>query len=646
MDGKYSVMKNIKFNTHIVFSLLVMCAVTVSCNSNEGISGEEESAVSRLSCIAVDKEFEGESSRSSLTYSSSGMKFAWTQGDGMTVFAKDDNRATQLYMLEAGSGQPIATFFADNFKLKKDQLYYSFSKIEGERYNTHVVIPDQNNISVDYSGQTQISNASDKHLGDYDFMAAGAIPEDENSAHFSFQHLGSTLRVIMSFNPNAITDADEKAALSAGSDATDVKMVRFTEMEIFDSENSFRQTKRDFSFAAGTNGMNYTFKWPEQEITGMDRFNLTLKKAVGSEEGVSRFDEHVDGTANDGKLISYIEIPPMNFTGKKIGFMIKGYYEKNSVKHPVSYIGTYAKDLNVVNGKAYMINLQMEKPQDFNVTLKVNHMWQHGNSLDYSRATSGDPGYDNNIVTPKYIYYIYCHDGKVVKPTTAADASIVTSITGLTKENWDTKNNDGVWISTFKGKNSSDNGIINLRKPDCSEGHTCTYHLYVVASASELNLTVAENDSEESVVRELKYNLPSSNVQVFMRDFYSTPWDVSRFVGNLTDPMQDVMLYHVAAKVDLKWNSTSAIDKVSVNKVKNENLYIFKPTENVYATGSYTESQTMDIDQQYNGRQVFYLPQFATCKYNVTVGSNTGDITFAPATTNGFTSWLRWLKKF
>lgn len=633
-----------KFYSHLFLTTVAMLGTLTSCSNNEGISQESGDDSSELTCVARDFELGDNFSRSSLTFDSKkGMVFAWTEGDEMTVFGKDDFRATQLYKLESGIGEPLAKFYAESFRLKPGLMYYAFSKTE--RTNGHVSIPDQNNITVDYSGQTQTGNANTSHLGAYDFMAAGTVCENENAAHFTFDHLGSVLRIVMSFDLGESITGDEKAALETSGDGA----TRFTEMEIYDSENSFRQTKRDFKFSAGASGDTYTFAWPEQEINDMDRFSLMLKSSDESKNGVSRFDAFMDRSGdNNGKLITYMEVPPMDFTGKKVGVMLKGSYTKGEEEHPVSYVGTYDKDNFIVkNGRAYQMNITMKKPEDFNVTLKVNHMWQHGNTLDQSRGT-GDPGNDDDIVTPKYIYYIYCHDGKVIKPTTAAGAQPLTTISGLETTNWDTKNNNGVWISTYKGKGGDDNGIIKLQKPTCTTpGHNCSYHLYVVASQTALTLSgISEGVTEKTVIRELTYNLPSSGAQTFMRDLYSTPWDATSFVGNITDPMQDVTLYHVAAKVDLKWNSTSAIENVSVNRVKNEGLYIFRPTENAYATGSYTETQAMGVDEQYNGRHVFYLPQFATCTYNVKLGGSAEEnITFTPATTGGFTSWLRWLKK-
>lgn len=656
---------NTKNNKYYALSALVsVFTLFTSCTSTDEVPQNEVKNYSELSCVAKGKEFiNEESSRSSLTFEPSrGMVFSWTADDEMTVFAQGDYNARQLFKLVPGTeGSSNADFYADNFKLTKDKLYYSFSKTESSC--KHVVVADQDNITVDYSGQTQIGNGNDTHLGDFDFMAAAALTMNENEAHFSFNHLGSTVRMVMTFNPSSMTNlsSDEQTALNA----TNENAVKFTEIQLYDTENSFRQTKRNFDFKTGTSadGKSYSFTWPEQTITGMDRFKLALKKAKDSEEGVSRYDYRKDQNVTDGKLVAYMEIPPVDFRNKKIGAMLKGYYIKDEVKYDVSYVSTF-DGFDIPSGKATQLNFKMEKPKDFKVSLKINHMWQHGSTLDNSRAT-GDPGYDKEIFTPSHIYYIYCHDGKVVLPTSGAPSAV----THIAEAKWDTKNNNGVYISTFTRGTGNDTGIITLDKPDCKKTPTkddnCEYHLYVVASAEPIPdsyfSTVVADASEETVVRALTYDLPGtgnqtgSDIQVFMRDLYSTPWDDVSFVGDLTDPIQDVILYHVAAKVDLEWNSTTAIKNVSVNSVKNSGLYMFQPTMNTYVSGTYTATKdlTADVDQWYNGRTSFYLPQYVNstdpssiCKYNVTLGSGPEDITFDNLSTEGgFTSWLRWLKQ-
>lgn len=660
------------------FLLLTLVAAITSC-TNDNLSHENEpvQTSSELSCGAKQKDISDELiSRSSLSLGSSSMAFAWDDEDWITVFAKDDDNAKQLYRLISGGGEPHANFAADNFILKKALLYYAFSKDETQ--NKHITLPDQNNVLVDYSGQTQIGNMTTDHLGEYDFMAAGVECLEENSAHFEFDHLGATFLVMMKFTnlvgdgTGALPSGDEKTALKLESDQPQadnaLKMTRFTEMEIYDSENSFRQPNRYFSFKTGTSsdGKSYTFKWPEQEITSMDRFKLMLKSKDGTDGITSK--EIID---QSNSLITFMEVPPADFTNKTIGIMVKGYYEKYEndngeykwVKHPVSYVQTYNKGWKfsgvttheVVGGKAYsMSNLNMEKPLDFKVTLKINHKWQHGSTLDESSRGTGDPGYDKEYGLPAHVYYILCVDNKVktVRHLGTGTALAVNHFTTSTTEGTDWVTTADKTISSYK----TNQLVFNIDKEDAQKSK----HLYVVASKEAIPdakfTSVTEGASEETVVRTLTYDITGSTddaKQLFMRDLYSTPWSESNFVGDITDPVQDVILYHVAAKVDLKWNwnGTNPITTVSVNNVKNENLFLFKPTENAYTTGAYNINQPIPTELQKNGRYVFYLPQFErnNCKYNVTLGSHAAEtIQFNPyeiSTLGGFTSWLRWLKQ-
>lgn len=673
-------------NRHTLLSLVATCAALTSCTTSEDISPNIEPMVgdSELTCEAKGKVFEDLGSRSSLTLGAGRMDFKWNAGDAITVFAKGDNDAVQKYRLKDGANEPKATFNADNFGLQANKFYYAFSKPNDE---DNVKITDYNNIVVDYKGQTQISNGSTEHLGDYDFQAAGVLCKDPNHLHFAFNSLGATLRVIFMFKSIVLEEGEERKALflTADDDLHGLRMVRFTEMELWDKQNTFRQTHRNFSFVTGTtttDGVDsYSAAWPTQNIEKMDRFKLHLNSSPEHplEGGIPRFTLFNDGsslTNNSGQLIAYIEVPPHSFTyspgtpatHNPLNFILKGYYEKkddvgNWVKVPVSYVYEVPETFGVAAGNAYQIAFTVKKPEEFDVTLNINHNWQHGDVVDNttaakSRAT-GDPGNDKNIYLPNHLYYIYCHDGKVVKPSDAVGAEAVTHIT-TTAANWSTEYDEEThnYISTYIYKdNGNDNDVIKLKKYKSTDiaGHVahvgdCTRHLYVVASNAELSLSASLGDSEESVVRELKYNIPGSNAQVFMRDLYSTPWDATNFEGDL-NANQDITLYHVAALVDVKWNSSSAINSVSVNNVKNENLYLFKPTENtggiLTAPNGYTETKLIsDEDDKYLGREVFYLPQFKNdCQYSIGLNSDKQTVTFTPDVTNGYTSWLRWLKK-
>lgn len=631
------------------------------------------------------QEFVGPESRSSLSLGNGNMVFKWEPGDAITVFAKENKNAVQIYKLSEGAGGARATFSAQNFQMTKDQLYYAFSKAKGDASN--VKITDYDDIIVDYNGQIQYGNAGTTHLGDYDFQAAAVLCDDASRAHFQFNSLGATLRLVITFDPAFISDPLEIAALNLESDIENpnLKMLRFTELELFDKKNEYRQTHRTFSFSAGTSTVDdkdtYTATWPSQNIQEMDRFKVLLRSGGANDEGVTRFMPMGDGASNPNhKLVVYIEVPPHYFlydttnpNHNPLNILLKGYYEKLVdgvwVKVPVSYVYEHKLNLTIGQGKAHQINFTPQKPENFEVTLNVNHNWQHGDVVDNtssakSRAT-GDPGYDDKIHLPKYIHYIYCHDGKVVKSSHDGDAKAFTTVTDIPNVDWSTRKEDnGDFISTYIGNDGAVDGVVTLTKYNKSEpGHVdhgtspCTYHLYVVASNVPLVLPESIKDTDygiklgtpEATIRDLLYSIGGTDKQVFMRDLYSTPWDDDNFEGNLVDAVQDITMYHVAAMVDVKWNTVNtAIANVSAKTVKDTGLYLFKPTENAYGTGSYTATNSVEADQSNLGRTVFYLPQFKApnCQYNIGFNSEAAiPVTFTPDVSKGYTSWLRWLKK-
>lgn len=637
-------MKTFKSYYNIILAIAsTFSLITISsCNSEDFPAQNEEQISKEIGINAIAKAKEFQTTRSVLSFGSRGMDFAWDSNDELTVFAKGDNQSTNNYKLSSGGGSTTATFTADYFSLKKGIRYYALSFSEHTACDG-TKIPDQNNITLDYSGQIQKGNASTSHLGKYDYMSASTICEEENNAHFAFTHLGLTLRLVM------WPDTDGKETAEATTIKEAFKDTEFTEIEIYDSEDAFRQPQRSYSFETGTSADNssFSFVWPEQTITSTERFKLQLQNATDNTTGIKPTDAYHDGTTNTyGDLTAYIELPPNDFTGKTIGFIVRG--KKGSEN--VTYYGNY-QGFAMENDKAYQLNIKLKQTTDYTVTLKVNHMWQHGNTTDNSAKTraTGDPGYDDKIFLPTNIYYIFC----VGEEVRAVNENAVNSITSISESKWSTTADEV--ISTYADK-------LTFTTTDADKDKS--KHLYVVASTKDLSSSfssVSTTDSEkkkESYVRSLVYSIEDASTsytaldgtQTFLRDLYSTPWDTeATFPGNLKDPMQDVILYHTAAKVDLKWNASTALsteNKISANSVNSTNLSLFTPTNNSASskTNGYTVSASITTGTQYNGRQVFYLPQFNT--YNVTIGTNTQDVQFSPSTANGFTSWLRWLKTY
>lgn len=631
-----------------ISTLAVCAALLSSCSSDSDLNSTDpiSKTTNSISAESHDKNTDAFKTRSELYFTSRGMSFKWTGDDELSIFAKDNYSATQLFKLKSGTGSTLAEFSSTDFSLTKDQFYFALSKSANTKKG-ETQITQLNTIYLDYAGQTQKGNANTSHLGDYDYMVAATKCEDvAEKMHFSFTHLGATLRVWMWPESSELYN--------------DFRATEFTEMEVYDSENSYKQPKRFFSFEAGM-GADGVYRpiWPsEQDITvSSPRFTLKLENKTDNTKGIYPTDAFEDGSYDNstdasGNLLTYIEVPPVNLTGKTLGFIIKGKKEVSTgVYENVTYYGT-TPGFNIEADNAYQCNIKLKKPTTYNVTLKINHMWQHGATEEVTRAT-GDPGLDKEIGLPAHVYYIFCVDGKVraVKHlgTAAQELAVNHFITSTTEgTDWETTKTDGEYISTLK-----DAYKLVFNVPEQEAG--IPKRLYVVASKEAIPdskfTSVTNGASEETVVRALTYDLPASNIQVYLRDLYSTPWQNNvTFVGNLTDPTQDVFLYHTAAKVDLKWNSADEMNVttedanslIKVSNVKNSNLSLFKPTTNANGSGSYTVTTPITYGTYVNGRQVYYLPQFSDNTYNVTIGAKTGNIQFKETSTDGgFTSWYR-----
>ena len=624
-----------------LFPLIVMAAgLFASCASDDAANGGTESTNTYDGVVAevLPMEDASQGTRSSLSFHpQNGMIFAWNaptpNPDVLTVFPAS-GAASGNYTLSniLNENKTVAQFTATGFSLSKNMRYYALSKKEDTGKHPNWKFPSAGNITVDYSGQRQTASGDDQtsHLGEYDFMAATALCEAQDQAYFAFKHLGLTLRMILK-------------GLPAG--------VEYTELEIYDSENTFRQPIRTINLANGLDGEgNYTPAYNELDVNSdsykqADRFKLALGSGEGEHPGIITTDE--DGvTSGKKKIVAYIELPPFDFTGKDIVFFLKS---KDGTKN---YYGTY-EGYKLNAGKAYQMTVNMKPATTYIVNVKVAYNWQLGNAqpaLAKTRAT-GDPGFDDSFEAPNYIYAFFCVNGKV------KDYSII-----HVGEKISTNPNDA-WTAPDQ------NNVITYKTPLTFSVDNPTdansARVYIAASKTALTLpSITKATSAESVVNTMTYSIPgvvaapSSNValdasQQFLRDLYSTPWEGSEhaatFEGALKDYYHDIVLYHVAAKVDLKWNSTSVLSgNVSVNSVVGTGLSIFQPTTNTWDTGSYTVTTPITDGTKWNGRQVYYLPQFANsnCKYNVTIGSKTQYVTFSPATTSGYTSWLRWVKDY
>lgn len=647
-----------RIKSHLFVAIAAL--LLVSCTSDNNTSaGNEANVQEGVMATVAPFEFDN-TTRSTLYFDKDyGMQFKWNNSDEITVLpgADEEGSVRGIYNLTSGGGSPKAHFKCSLFQLKEKYRYFAFSM--KERTTPSVVrISDKSNITVDYSGQRQLENGTGEnataHLGQYDFMVStGVCPEGQNDhVDFDFKHLGLTMYVI-------ITGLPENA--------------KYRKLEIYDSKNTYRQPVRQINLTNGlsVDGKTYNPYFNAEDIQSetyrqSPRFSLFLGQDTNN-NNVNSDDEGIT-VGSDGKLDLFVELPPVDMRNNTFIFTLepsdggKPYYMKCD--------GDFYKR-QFLAGYAYMMSGAAQEVTTFEVSLKINHDWQLGSTL--SRAT-GDPGVEDHFEKPNYIYYVYCVGGKVQAvnekpfnrvpaiPTSGSDTPTIPTTDWLTSSDkvFDTYQR----TFTFTVSNEDKDKVKNV---------------YFVASMEDISSSFSEISAgdDESNVQALLYSIPAKRTepvetdaeyqtrsQTFLKNLYSTPWSTqATFVGSLKDPYQDVILYHTAAKVDLKWNSNvSVIDNdhttVSVNNVQSTNLSLFQPatvngTTNHTGTNNYTVTSTIEEDRKFYGRQVFYLPQFATTtspntsRYNVTIGNKTAeDVDFSPATTNGFTSWLRWQKVY
>lgn len=640
---------------YLGFSLLLLA----SCASDNDSASDDNGGKAEYDGVTASvapKKFEV-SSRSSLTFDDTrGMVFSWNpageSADELTILSDVDNSTRSIYRLNERYNNTTAHFDGGGFKLSPSARYYAFSKIErnNSTEDGYIRIPDKSNITVSYSGQRQIASGTGNtsHLGDYDFMAATATcdPNVEDQAHFSFEHLGFTLFITM-------TDLPANA--------------KYRKLEIYDSKNVYRNPVRTIDLSKGldaTTGKYAPAFNPEdvqsEAYKSAPRFSLFLGQDTGNNKDNS--DDEGIQVSTDRKLELFVELPPVDMRDNTFIFTLVP--SDGGTPYYLTAADNYKKDYQA--GWAYKITGKAQPIDKFNVRLRVNHDWQLGNAV--SRATTGDPGNEDKYAKPKYIYYVFCVGGNVKEVNGAYFNKIETP-----DEAW--KTSEDKVFDTYQKYNEStkkyedEDAVLEFSVLDTEKD--LDKNVYFVASMEELDETFKTTNinsgTKEDAIQALLYNITAktsaetdaeyqTRSQSFLKNLYSTPWESqSTFIGALKDPYQDVILYHVAAKVDLKWNSSVMLPItgdnafVKVNSVKATDLSLFKPTTNVYETGSYNVKAPIEEDTWLNGRQVFYLPQFANsdCTYNVKIGDKTAEnVTFSPATTNGFTSWLRWLANF
>lgn len=511
--------------------------------------------------------------------------------------ANNEGASTNLYTLYADNNDNNASFFGGGFDLRKGVSYYALSP-----YFDGTVTDKKEEIVLSYAGQCQAANNDFSHLAEKDFQAAYAKASDEGKLHFAFKHLGCSYRIRI-----AITDG----------------VHTFTKFEITTSKDYKLNPERTLDLTNGGAELDsYAASFAEATSEGTENFSLTLSKD-GS--GISAG----GGTALNQLLVMYISLPATKeFVGQKVMGVLT---EKDTGEK--FYVNLTSREF--VAGKAYIDDAFASPAKNLNISpLKINKRWQLGDTQAQTRAPGvGDPGIEDKLVVPDYLYVYTCVDDYLVD-IQEIDASAAGWV------------EDGdYWI--YKG-----DVIVDLSSKNPSTDVTT----YIVASKDAIDpeqaLTTSGTPSTSTTLDALSFGTPHADAedlkksQDLLKNLYSYKYTLTKSEFD-TDPTLEAILYHTAAKLDVQWNSKSTLNgNVSVNNVANAGIKLFAPTEN--ASGSQVYSEAITPATMYNGRAVFYVPQIAksgspaVSRYNITTGTGHIDnIDFEPSTTNSWTSWLK-----
>lgn len=224
----------------------------------------------------------------------------------------------------------------------------------------------------------------------------------------------------------------------------------------------------------------------------------------------------------------------------------------------------------------------------------------------------GDPGTYEKFELPKYLYIYLINtpiNGSETKPRTPEGMS-PTDGYRLDSKNWTkttTQDNNKDSLYTYTGQ------IRIIIPENRSKGV-----VYVAMSTVPITVTYTGTD-----VADATFTLGTGvdNKSEALKNLYSSPSNLKKdnhYYGTVSDynsnsPYINMVLYHVASKLDVQWNVDATVqDKVKLSQIKLTGLSgggkLFQPLENTSPSSTtYDETFTLDEGSQWYGRKATYV---------------------------------------
>ena len=281
----------------------------------------------------------------------------------------------------------------------------------------------------------------------------------------------------------------------------------------------------------------------------------------------------------------------------------------------------------------------------------------------------GDPGTTERFELPSYVYIIIMKKAAGDPDWSLWEARRLTPSEG----DWTKKRYVGL-LQTTGDSIYEYNHEIDLTLPS----NRVDGRVYAIASAVELSFNCALTAGELNTldkVETLTFNSGASGIQENLQHIYSTPYnympDGVRYYGSFEKeqkvPHVSLLLYHVAAKVDINWfvdeekrskTNMLRLTKMDACNLFNGNAFCFKPMENsLPALPTTTDSVHIvtrtDEGLWWEGRSYFYtIPYTTTGKtgyypLQMQMETNESGNIYKPTvylevnTTSPFVPWLR-----
>ena len=258
---------------------------------------------------------------------------------------------------------------------------------------------------------------------------------------------------------------------------------------------------------------------------------------------------------------------------------------------------------------------------------------------EHTRTTAGDPGTFETFKLPQFLYvflYSEYNDGTNVTPTVIYKKIDLTA--GSTN-----KDDKQTYVSKFWKKEAYNgdslytyNGDLSIDLPlQRTNGRVYVAASYFDLTSGNANLSTT-NLTSENDIKNVCFTVKDAALRNSLQDLYSSPYNYkinNEYYGTLKDysskvPHIDMVLYHVAARVDISWNVAADTEAETLELQKQLRItfqeprknfqtqcLLFRPMENVVESADPWPSSGYDLDElitmnqgnHWYGRQVYYM---------------------------------------